>query len=163
MTPVTQGDLADYLVRFVEWAERLAITVIDADPLLLGQEPGGTLVVDLEARLPARPRARAAELQLFERWRPLAHHGLVRVEYKFEMRHHEMSYRRAFHHHDEEHFVRKYGVVTHEHCEATLGVTPCGHYFGYPVRDAFDAVTRLYDAWMSGAKPDCSALRCLEA
>ena len=69
----------------------------------------------------------------------------VRIEYAFELRHPEMSFRRALRHHDEELFVRQCGVVTHEHCEATMGVTACGHYFGYPVRDAFDAVTRLYD------------------
>jgi hypothetical protein len=162
VTQVTQEDLADYLVRFVEWAERLAITFVDDEPLLLGREPDGAFVIDLEARFPARPRARAAELELFERWRPLPHYGLVRVDYKFELRHHELSYRRAFHHHDEEHFVRQFGVVTHEHCEATKGFAACGHYFGYPARDAFDAVTRLYDVWLSGAKPDCSALRCLD-
>jgi hypothetical protein len=162
VTQFTQDDLADYLVRFVEWAERLAIIFIDDDPLVLGQEGDGALVIDLGARLPARPRAQPAEMEVFERWRPLARQGLVRVEYMFELRHHEMSYRRALHHHDEEHFVRRCGVVTHEHCEATMGVEACGHYFGYPVRDAFDAVTRLYDVWMSGAKPDCSALRCLE-
>jgi hypothetical protein len=163
VTQITQGDLADYLVRFVAWAERLAIAFVADDPLLLGREPDGALVIDLEGQLPARPQARPAELELFERWRPLPRHGLVRVEYRFELRNQEMSYRRAFHYHDEEHFVRQFGVVTHEHCEATMGVAACGHYFGYPVRDVFDAVTRLYDVWMSDARPDCSALRCLEA
>jgi hypothetical protein len=155
-------DLASYLARFVDWAERLAISFVGLDDaLVLGRERGGAFVIDLEGRLPTAPGTPPAELEVFERWRSIPGYGLARVESKYELRHLELDYRRAFHHHDEPHFLRQFNVATHEHCEATMGVEVCAHYFGYPARDAFDAVTRLYDVWLSGAKPDCSALRCL--
>jgi hypothetical protein len=118
-------------------------------------------VIDLEGRLPTPPRTRPAELDVFERWRPVAGEGLVRVEYSFELRHRTLDYRRALHHHDERFFVRHHRVATHEHCEATMGVVACGHSFGFPVRNAIDGMTRLYDTWLSETKPACSELRCL--
>ncbi len=85
----------------------------------------------------------------------------VRVEHAYELRHHELVYRRAFHRHDQDHFVRLYGVATHEHCEATLGLEVHGDYVGPPVADAFDGFRRLYDTWLMDRKPDCRALTCL--
>ena len=162
MTAVTPDDLASYLARFVEWAERLAITFVGIDDaLVLGRERDGSLVIDLEGRFPAGRRTPPAELEVVERWSPDAGDGLVRVEYAYELRHRSLDYRRAFHHHDERHFLRQFIVATHEHCEATMGVEACGHSFGLPARDAFDGVTRLYDLWLTGAKPDCATLRCL--
>lgn len=54
-----------------------------------------------------------------------------------------------------------YGVATHEHCEPTAGVGPCGHYYGQPVTDAFDAFRRLYEIWLTDQPPDCGAMACL--
>lgn len=162
MTPVTEAGLAAYLSAAVEWGERHAITFVGIDDgLFLGREPDGALVIDLEGRLPAAPRTRPAELEIFERWRATPGEGLVRVEYAFELRHRTLDYRRALHHHDESTFVRHHMVATHEHCEATMGHAVCGHYFGFPVQGAIDGMSRLYDLWQSGAKPDCSGLRCL--
>lgn len=162
MTPVTEAELAAYLAAAVEWGERHTITFVGIDDgLTLGREPDGALVIDLEGRLPAAPRTRPAELEIFERWRTTPGEGLVRVEYAFELRHRTLDYRRALHHHDEPYFVRHHMVATHEHCEATMGHVVCGHYFGFPVQGAIDGMTRLYDLWQSGAKPDCSGLRCL--
>lgn len=84
------------------------------------------------------------------------------VEYQYELRNHEMRYRRAYHRHDVDDFVRTHAVAVHGHCEATLGVEECGHYFDEPVEDAFDGFHRLYDAWLSGETPDCRALVCLD-
>lgn len=162
VTKVDRDDLASYLARFVDWGERLAISFVGVDDELpLGSEPDGALVIDLQGHLPAARATQPAELEVFERWQTIAGHGLARIEYRYELRHRALDYRRALHQHDEAHFLRQFNVATHEHCEATMGVEACGHYFGYPARDAFDAVTRLYDVWLSGAKPDCSALRCL--
>ncbi len=164
MTWATEADLAAYLSAIVQWGERYAVTFVgidEADGLVLGREPDGALVIDLEGRLPTPPRTRPAEIDVFERWRAVPGQGLVRAEYSFELRHRTLEYRRALHHHDEQHFVRQYQVATHEHCEATMGFVACGHNFGFPVQSAIDGMTRLYDIWQSGAKPDCSDLRCL--
>jgi hypothetical protein len=85
---------------------------------------------------------------------------LACIEYAYELRHHEIGYRRAFHRHDEAYFVRKHGVATHEHCEATMGVEICSHYYGKPVVDAFDGFRRLYELWLTDLRPDCLALTC---
>jgi hypothetical protein len=164
LTGVTEADLAAYLSAIVQWGERYAVTFVgidEDDGLALGREPDGALVIDLEGRLPNPPRTRPDEIDVFERWRTVPGQGLVRVDYSFELRHRTLDYRRALHHHDEQHFVRQYQVATHEHCEATMGFVACGHYFGFPVQSAIDGMTRLYDTWQSGAKPDCSDLRCL--
>lgn len=59
-------------------------------------------------------------------------------------------------------FVLAFGVATHEHCEATMGVPTCGHYSGEPVADALDGFVRLYTIWLMGLNPDRSALSCLD-
>lgn len=83
------------------------------------------------------------------------------VEYGYELRHHELGYRRALHRHDEAWFVRLLGVATHEHCEATIGVATCSHYEGRPVADGFDAFRRLYALWLTDERPACDDLTCL--
>ena len=59
-------------------------------------------------------------------------HRYERVGYGFEILHQELQYRRAFHRHDDEHFLRAFDVATHEHCETTIGYAVCNHYFGEP-------------------------------
>lgn len=105
--------------------------------------------------------SRGADLELFERWQLIGRDQWACAEYKYELRQHAVGYRRALHRHDEDHFVRLHGVVTHEHCEATMGVMACGHYYGHPVADAFDGFRRLYDLWLMDQAPDCLALTCL--
>ena len=162
MTTVSEADLASYLADIVEWGERFALAFVGVeDGLLLGREPDGALVIDLEGRLPTAPGTRAPELDVFERWRSAPGAGFRRAEYRFELRHHQLDYRRGLHGHDEAHFVRQYQVATHEHCEAAMGVELCGHYFGFPVQSAIDGMSRLYDVWLGNRKPDCSVLRCL--
>ncbi len=160
----SEDALLSYFADLVQEIERFAVTVLppnDLDEIALGREDDGTLVIDLECRPPLSPRSADVLLQVGERWRPMGDDRFERVGYKFEIRHDELQYRRAFHRHDVEHFLRAYDVATHEHCEATLGVVPCRHYFGEPVTDAEAGFMRLYELWLSDEKPDCSTLPCL--
>lgn len=164
MTLASANELLAYLADLVEELERYGVILLppdDRDEITLGQDPDGRLVIDLEGRFLTSRRSRDVDLELFERWQLTGRDQWICVEYRYELRHHELGYRRAFHRHAEEAFVRLHGVATHEHCEATLGVEVCGHYFGRPVTDAFDGFRRLYDAWLSDQKPDCLALICL--
>jgi hypothetical protein len=164
VTLASTNELLTYLADLVEELERYAVTLLppdDGDQSSLGRDQDGSLVIDLEGRLPMSRRSGAVDLDLFERWRPTGRDEWACVEYRYELRHHEIGYRRAFHRHDEEHFVRMHGVATHEHCEATIGVEACGHYYGLPVADAFDGFRRLYGTWLTDQKPDCAALDCL--
>ena len=164
MTLASTDELLAYLADLVEALERYAVTLLpptDSDEITLGQESDGSLVIDLEGRLPVSRPSRGVDLELFERWHLTGPDQWACVEYGYELRHHEIGYRRAFHRHDEDFFVRMHGVATHEHCEATMGVEVCGHYYGLPVADAFDGFHRLYDAWLTNQKPDRLALICL--
>lgn len=165
MSQGTSDDLLSYLAGLVEHLERFAVTVLppdDGEHIALGQEPDGSLVIDLSARLPAPRRSNDIDLSIFERWRPMDPGQWELAEYAYELRDREAGYRRAFHRHDVDAFVRAYGRATHEHCEATLGVAVCGHYAGDPVTDAFDGFEQLYGIWLTGERPDCSALTCLD-
>lgn len=164
MTLASADDLLAYLGDLVEELERYAVTLLppdDGDEITLGRDPGGNLVIDLHGRFPVPRRSRNVDLELFERWEPAGRDEWTCVEYAYELRHHELEYRRAFHRHDQDYFVRMHGLATHEHCEATMGVEACGHYYGPPVADAWDGFRLLYEAWLTDQKPDCSALRCL--
>lgn len=157
--------LLTYLADLVEDIERFAVVVLppnDADRIELGREPDGSLVIDLDCRPPTDRRSAPIEVEVFERWRPLAGDRYERSEYKFEIRDRELGYRRAFHRHDPASFVAAFDVATHEHCEATLGVVRCEHYAGDPVVDAFDGFRRVYETWLSNENPDCAALPCLD-
>jgi hypothetical protein len=164
VTLASANELLAYLADLAEELERYAVTLVapgDRDEISLGKEADGSLVIDLEGRLPTLRRSRDVDLDLFERWRLVGPDQWACVEYAYELRHHEIGYRRAFHRHDEDYFVRMHGVATHEHCEATMGVEMCRHYYGRPVVDAFDGFRRLYATWLTDQKPDCLALICL--
>ncbi|MBF6606710.1 MAG: hypothetical protein IVW53_14160 [Chloroflexi bacterium] len=116
--------------------------------------------MDLAVQPPAGSRSRLVEIALRERWHVVQGDRWELAEYAYELRHDGLDYRRALHRHDVDHFVRTYGVATHEHCEATTGNPACGHYMANPCRGALDGFDRLYDLWLTGTKPDCSQLRC---
>lgn len=165
MSQASRDELLTYFADLVQHLERFAVTLLpplDRDDISLGQEPDGSLVIDLSARLPVARRSKHVDLTIFERWRPLRRGEWVLDEYSYELRNHGVDYRRALHRHDVEAFVRAYGNATHEHCEATMGVVDCRHYAGVQVADAFDAFERLYGVWLTGDRPDCSALTCLD-
>lgn len=164
MTLASTNHLLAYLADLVEELERYAVALLppdDSDEITFGQDRDGSLIIDLEGRLPMSRRSKHVDLELFERWQLTGPDQWACVEYKYELRHDEIGYRRAFHRHDEAYFVRMYGVATHEHCQATMGVEVCGHYYGQPVADGFDAFRRLFDTWLTDQKPDCLALICL--
>ena len=163
MIAASTDQLLSYLADLIEVAERFGATVLppfDVDDV--GWERAGDdLTLDLATRLPADSRSRDIELVVQERWSPSSRDGWDLVEYAYELRHHELDYRRALHRHDVEHFVRTHDVAVHEHCEATMGDTVCSHYAGQPVNGAIDGFRRLYGIWLSNVKPDCSQLQCL--
>lgn len=162
MSLATAHELLTYLADLVAHLERFAVTVLPPEgDITLGLEPGGSLVIDLGSRLPVGRRSNDVDLSIFERWRPMGPDRWELDEYTYELLDRDGGYRRAFHRHDVDAFVRAYGRATHEHCEAPLGAVECGHFAGDPVNDAFDGFTRLYDVWVPGGRPDCSALICL--
>ena len=163
MIAASTDQLLTYLADLIETAERFGATVLpphDADDVAWEQD-GGDLVLDLATRLPAGSRSRHVELVLQERWSPSPRGDWALEEYAYELRHHELDYRRALHRHDVESFVRTHDVATHEHCESTMGHVACAHYSGEPVSGAIDGFRRLYNVWLSNGKPDCSQLHCL--
>lgn len=163
MIAASTDQLLTYLADLIDTVERFGATVLppdDADDVAW-QQDGDDLVVDLATRLPSHSRSRAVELVLQERWSPTTRDELALVEYAYELRHHELDYRRALHRHDVDYFVRTHDVAAHEHCEATMDHAACGHYSGEPVSGAIDGFRRLYNVWLSNTKPDCSELHCL--
>lgn len=160
----TEDGLLTYFADLIEEIERLAVTVLPpnhADVVSIGREKDA-LVIDLECRPPLSRRSTDVLIAIFERWRQTGSDHYERLDYKFEIRHNELQYRRAFHRHDAEHFLRTSDVATHEHCEGTMGYVTCDHYFGEPVGDAQEGFMRLYALWLSDEKPDCSKMRCLD-
>ena len=168
MIAASTDELLAYLADLIETAERFGATVLAPDdPDVAWEQDGDDLVLDLATRLPAHRRSRDVDLVLQERWSPGtrdaqgAQGAWILAEYGYELHHRELDYRWALHRHDVEYFVRTHDVATHEHCEATMGHAVCGHYSGEPVSGAIDGFRRLYNVWLSNAKPDCSLLRCL--
>jgi hypothetical protein len=162
---IATGDgLLTYFADLIETIERFAVTVLppnDADDVSIGRE-NGALLIDLECRPPLPRRSADVLIVVFERWLQVGPDRYERLDYKFEIRHDELQYRRAFHRHDAEHFLGAYDVATHEHCEATMGYSACDHYFGEPIRHAAEGFMRLYELWLTDEKPDCSKLPCLD-
>lgn len=164
MIVASTEELLDYLADLLERMERFAVSAVAGDgneEIAWLQDEAGQLVMDVQGTLPAEPRAEPAELVLRERWRPERQGSWRLRDYGYELRHRGLDYRRALHYHDETHFVRAFGVATHEHCEPIMGRPACDHYGGDPVRGAIEGFERLYAVWLTGERPDCSALRCL--
>ena len=163
MIEATTGQLLGYLADVIERAERYGAIVEPPyhAPEVEWGRVGDDLVMDLGIRLPLDRQTRT-QITLQERWRPIGHDQWELAEYGYELRDFELGYRRAFHQHDLDYFVRRFGVASHEHCDAVMGCETCGHYAGAPCYGALDGLERLYVVWTAGAKPDCSRLRCLE-
>lgn len=164
MIEATTAELLGYFADVIERAERFGATVLppnDRDEVAWERD-GDHLVMNIGIRPAIGRRSRLVEIVLQEQWRALGGDRWRYVEYNYELRNHELDYRRALHCHAVEYFVRTHGVATHEHCEAFMGQELCSHYAGVPVEGALDGFSRLYDVWLTGSKPDCSALRCLD-
>ena len=165
MIEATSGELLDYLADVIERAERFGATVLppnDAETVAWERE-AANLAMEIAVRPPVDRRSRRVEIILRERWRSAGRDRWELDEYAYELQDQELGYRRALHRHHVEEFVRAHGVATHEHCEVTIGSPACDHYApDSACRGAIDGLDRLYGTWLSGTKPDCSRLRCLE-
>ena len=156
--------LEDYLSRVAELLERYGV-VLDLEPtapLVLEESPSGAMSFALRGFLPDGRTPPLSILEIRERWRRLGPDEVERWEYEFELLDHERGFRRAFHLHHADEFIRRFHVVVHEHCERPIGTAPCGHVVGSPVRDGYRGVEILLEAWIAPSMPDCSAMTCLE-
>lgn len=159
----SQG-LEDYLAAVAAMLERYGV-VLDLGPgdaLELDESPSGALSFAIRGFLPDGRQPPRSLLTVRERWRPLDAATVERDEYEYELLDLERNFRRAWHLHDADAFVRRFQVVVHEHCEHPMGTAPCAHAEGSPVRDGFQGVDLLLLAWTDPTVPDCVALRCLD-
>jgi hypothetical protein len=155
--------LEDYLANVAELLERYgAVVDPDVEPVIFAS-PSGARWFELRAALWDGPVPSRSTVELREVWQPAGEDGYERSEYEYELLDGRHDYRRAFHLHDRDAFVRRFSVVVHEHCERPIGSWPCDHYAGMPIRDAFAAVELVVAAWVDPNEPDCSSLTCLDA
>ncbi len=156
--------LEDDLSGVAERLERYGV-VLDLErtaPLVLEEAPSGAMSFALRGFLPDGRSAPLSVLEIRERWRRLGPDEVERWEYEFELLDHERRFRRAFHLHHADEFIRRFHVVVHEHCEQPVGTAPCDHLVGSPVRDGYRGVEILLEAWLDPSPPDCSTMPCLE-
>jgi hypothetical protein len=107
----TTDEILDYLADVIERAERFGATVLppnDAETVAWERD-GDDLFMDLAVHPPVGRRARLVEIILRERWRAVGSDRWELAEYGYELRHHELAYRRALHRHDVDYFVRTSG------------------------------------------------------
>jgi hypothetical protein len=159
----TTDALLGYLADVIERAERYGAHVQPPNdaPEVEWDRAGEDLLMDLDVR-PQIDGGTRAQITLQERWRPIGQDRWELAEYGYELRDFHLDYRRALHQHDLDYFVRRFGVASHEHCEAVMGHETCGHYAGAQCYGALDGLERLYVVWTAGTKPDCLQMRCLE-
>ena len=157
------GDaLEDHVGALARLLERFGAVLDPDDDIRIRERPDGDRWFELAANLPGAPGAAASRILVQERWHRVAADALERAEYAYELLDQERTARRAFHRHDVDWFVHRYSVVVHEHCERPIGVAPCAHIEGRPIRDGFAGVMRLIETWTDPEPPDCRAFRCLE-
>ena len=156
--------LEDYLSGVAELLERYGV-VLELErtaPLVLEESPSGAMSFALRGFLPDGRIPPLSILEIRERWRRLGPDKVERWEYEFELVDHGRGFRRAFHLHHADAFMRRFHVVVHEHCEQPIGTAPCSHIVGSPVRDGYRGVELLLETWIGPHMPDCSAMTCLE-
>jgi len=162
---LTGEALEGYLANIALLLERygVALDLEQDEALTLVESDSGRLSFSVQGFLPDGRQPPQAIVQVREIWRPTSAGGpYERADYAYELLDHERDFRRAFHLHDRDVFVRRHDVVVHEHCERPIGNAPCAHLSGFPVRDAFAGVERLLDAWLEPQMPACDGLPCLE-
>ena len=157
---LTLSELDEYLLALATLLDRHGVN-LDSDVLALDRTPSGAVGFELHGLLPAGSGEHASMLTVREHWAPTGD-WLGRIEYGYEILDRRRDFRRAYHHHDADAFVRRYSVVVHEHCEKPIGKAPCAHVEGSPIRDGFAGVMRLIETWTDPEPPDCRAFRCLE-
>ena len=162
---LTADGLDEHVAAIAQLLERygVALDLGAVGELVVDQTPGGSAFFELRGFLPDGRQPARSVIEVREVWRRRSADALERWEYEYELLDHERGFRRAFHLHDRDEFIRRHQVVVHEHCEYPIGVAPCAHFEGGPVRDAFEGVERLLAAWTDPTVPDCMRLRCLES
>ena len=160
---LSAGQLEDYVSRIALQLERygVALDLGAGDAIVIEESPSGTMSFDLRGYLPDGRLPPLIGLAIREKWRPLGS-TYERWEYEYELLDRERRFRRGFHLHDRESFLRRFSVAVHEHCEHPIGHSPCEHFAGLPIRDGYRAVEVLAELWTSPTLPDCAALTCLE-
>jgi hypothetical protein len=120
----------------------------------------GSYGFEFEAALPGTAVGKPATIKMAEAWEPARNSAYIIAEYGYDFIEYPLSRRRAFHRHDEDDFLGKFGVAVHEHCEEVLGKPTCEHYMGLPV-NAYEAVQRFATLWGQPTPLGCAALRCV--
>ncbi|MBA3779599.1 MAG: hypothetical protein H0X16_09950 [Chloroflexi bacterium] len=161
---LTEQQLADYLADLAELLERhgVGLDLLEDERLDLDAGPAGSRSFEIVGFLPDGRRPPLSTLTLREQWRATSDATFERAEYEYELLDHERGFRRAFHLHDADYFVRVFLVAVHEHCERPVGSAHCPHFAGEPIRDGYAAAMRLIELWMDPAVPNCNHLSCLE-
>jgi len=154
--------LESYLVGVAELLERYGLELEPGDRELTIDQAGDARRLELRAVLPDAATQTRAIVELRETWVADGTGGFVRAEYAYKLLDRPRGFRRAFHLHDPDWFGRRFLVVVHEHCERPIGVAPCDHVEGSPIRDAFAGAMRLIEVWADSELPDCAALPCLD-
>lgn len=122
--------------------------------------PDGSHGFEFTATMPGSDRPRSAMIKLVEIWTPVRRGDFARAEYDYDFIEYPRNRRRAFHRHDEDTFLRNFGVAVHEHCEEILAVPTCDHYMGLPV-NGYEAIRRFTLLWGQPGSLGCSQLRCI--
>lgn len=157
-------ECGDYLGRVARLLEQFGLILskpAEREDLVLEKSKTGVLSYELCGELADPDGGVPAHIEIREEFRSIRPDVYERTRYEYELRDEARGYRRAFHLHFPDSFMRTYLVVVHEHCERPIGTVKCEHYEGSPVKDAFAGAQTLFDAW-TGDPPDCRSLRCLD-
>jgi hypothetical protein len=153
----------DYVADLAELLERYGAVLAKpaaGQHIELLEDDAGRVSFELISALPNGRQPPLATLEVREEFTPVDD-LYRRSSYEFELIDRERNFRRAFHLHSPEWFEARYLVVVHEHCEQPIGEIRCPHYEGSPIRDGYQGVMTLFEAWADDP-PDCASLPCLE-
>jgi hypothetical protein len=153
----TLDQLRRYLGGLTVYLRNFGATV--PEPALDRYESGG-VGFEFTAALPGSDQPRPAVVRVGEIWEPSGD-GYGRAEYLYDLIDYPMDRRRGFHSHDTAVFIRRFGVLVHEHCEEALGRPTCDHFYGIPIENGYEALDRLLSTWGQPGPLGCAALRCI--
>ena len=161
---LSSEECGDYLGRVATLIEKFGLILsrpAEGEDLVLEKSKTGVLGYELCGELADPDAGVPARVEIREEFTSIRPDVYERTRYEYELRDEARGYRRAFHFHFPESFMRTHLVVVHEHCERPIGTKQCEHYEGSPVKDAFAGVQTLLDVWTDDP-PDCRSLRCLD-
>jgi hypothetical protein len=161
---VTYEACANHLEQVARLLEQCGVVLskpADGEDLELTEDDAGALNYELGGELPDGDSPALARIEVREEFKHVGSDLYERTSYEHELLDKARNYRRAFHLHFPEAFVRAYQVVLHEHCERPIKTVNCHHYEGAPIKDAFAGVRAPMGGWTVEAS-DCRRLRCLD-